>query len=143
MWESRGISRARATACLLAAGFGACYLAWRLTSTLNPAAMWFAIILWVAELYGFVSSVLFYYTAWNTKPRRAWRPAAKGISVIGGIETPGSTTSALVQVTTWPAALQVQPLPVADTKDNTPGRSSVTVMPLKVGAVPALVRASV
>ena len=81
MWDSRGISRARAVACLLAAGFGACYLAWRLTSTLNPAAIWFAIILWVAELYGFVSSVLFYYTAWNTRPRRPWRAAAKGNSV--------------------------------------------------------------
>jgi cellulose synthase (UDP-forming) len=81
MWESRGVSRARAVACLLAAGFGACYLAWRLTSTLNPAALWFAMILWAAEFYGFVSSVLFYYAAWNTKPRRTWRPAAAGISV--------------------------------------------------------------
>jgi cellulose synthase (UDP-forming) len=81
MWESRGISRARALACLLAAGFGACYLVWRLTSTLNPAAMWFAIILWTAELYGFISSVLFYYTAWNTRPRRPCRPPAPGISV--------------------------------------------------------------
>jgi len=35
----------------------------------------------VAELYGFVSSVLFYYTAWNTRPRRACVPPAPGISV--------------------------------------------------------------
>ncbi len=81
MWESRGISRARALVCLLAAGFGICYLTWRLTSTLNPAALWFAIILWAAELYGFVSSVLFYYTAWNTRPRRPCVPPASGISV--------------------------------------------------------------
>jgi cellulose synthase (UDP-forming) len=81
MWESRGISRARAVACLLAAGFGACYLVWRLTSTLNPSALWFAIILWAAELYGFVSSVLFYYTAWNTRSRHPWSAPAPGISV--------------------------------------------------------------
>jgi hypothetical protein len=80
MWESRGISRARALVCILAAGFGVCYLTWRLTSTLNPAALWFAIILWAAELYGFVSSVLF-YTAWNTRPRRPCVPPAPGISV--------------------------------------------------------------
>src|ERR1700731_852140 len=81
MWESRGISRARALVCILAAGFGVCYLTWRLTSTLNPAALWFAIILWVAELYGFISSVLFYYTAWNTRPRRPCVPPTAGTSV--------------------------------------------------------------
>jgi cellulose synthase (UDP-forming) len=81
MWESRRISRVRALACLLAAGFGACYLVWRLTSTLNPSALWFAIILWAAELYGFISSVLFYYTTWNTRPRHPWSAPAPGITV--------------------------------------------------------------
>jgi len=39
MWESRGISRARALVCILGRGLRACYLTYRLTSTLNPAAL--------------------------------------------------------------------------------------------------------
>ena len=79
--DSRAISWARALACLLATVVGAYYLGWRLTATLNPAALWFAIPLWAAEVYGFVSSVLFFYTAWNTQPSRPWRPAPTGITV--------------------------------------------------------------
>ena len=68
-------------ACLLASGVGVCYIVWRLTSTLNPAALWFSIPLVAAELYGIVSCVLFYYTAWDTRPRRSWRPASPGSTV--------------------------------------------------------------
>jgi cellulose synthase (UDP-forming) len=79
--ESRAISWARALACLLATGVGGYYIVWRLTATLNPGALWFAIPLWAAEVYGFVSSVLFFYTAWNTQPRHGWRPAVEGFTV--------------------------------------------------------------
>jgi cellulose synthase (UDP-forming) len=79
--ESRLIAWARALACLLATGVGAYYIVWRLTSTLNPGALWFAIPLWAAEAYGFISSALFFYTAWNTKPRRPWQEAPAGVTV--------------------------------------------------------------
>ncbi|HWF58429.1 MAG TPA: glycosyltransferase [Candidatus Dormibacteraeota bacterium] len=79
--ESRAMSWARALACLLATGVGGYYIVWRLTSTLNPGALWFAIPLWAAEVYGFVSSILFFYTAWNTQPRRPWVPAPAGLTV--------------------------------------------------------------
>lgn len=78
--ESRRVIWLRAFACLLASAVGLYYLVYRL-GTFNPAALWFAIPLWVAEVYGFVSTVLFFFTAWDTRPRRPWRPAEAGHSV--------------------------------------------------------------
>lgn len=79
--EPRALARARVLACILATAIGGGYIIWRLVATLNPAALWFAIPLWGAELYGLVSSILFYYTAWNSKPSHEWRPAPPGVSV--------------------------------------------------------------
>ncbi|HEX4580113.1 MAG TPA: glycosyltransferase, partial [Candidatus Dormibacteraeota bacterium] len=79
--ESRRVMWLRACACLAATGVGFYYLVYRLTGTLNPSALWFAIPLWVAEAYGFVSTVLYFFTAWDTRPRRAWRPAEPGHTV--------------------------------------------------------------
>jgi cellulose synthase (UDP-forming) len=79
--EPRALSRARAIACIVAVGIGGGYIIWRFVATLNPAALWFAIPLWVAEAYGLVSSILFYYTSWNTRPQHEWRAARPGLSV--------------------------------------------------------------
>lgn len=79
--ERLALTRARVLACIVATAIGGGYIIWRLVATLNPAALWFAIPLWAAEVYGLVSSILFYYTAWNTRPQHAVRPAPPGITV--------------------------------------------------------------
>ena len=79
--EPTALTRARALACIIAIAIGGGYIIWRLVATLNPAALWFAIPLWAAEVYGLVSSILFYYTAWNTRPSHQWRPAPPGVTV--------------------------------------------------------------
>ena len=79
--ESTRLSRLRALACIVATAIGGGYVIWRFVATLNPTALWFAIPLWAAEVYGLVSSILFYYTAWNTSPSHEWRPAPTGVTV--------------------------------------------------------------
>ena len=65
--QSRGIDRLRRFACLAAGLVGLFYVTWRLLFTLNTGALWFAIPLWLAEAYGLLASVLFYYTVWDTR----------------------------------------------------------------------------
>lgn len=79
--EPTALARLRALACIVATAIGGGYIIWRLVATLNPAALWFAIPLWAAEVYGLGSSILFYYTAWNTTPSHQWRPASTGVTV--------------------------------------------------------------
>lgn len=79
--EPSVLTRARVLACIIATAIGGGYIIWRLVATLNPAALWFAIPLWAAEVYGLISSILFYYTAWDTRPSHEWRPAPPGVAV--------------------------------------------------------------
>jgi cellulose synthase (UDP-forming) len=58
----------RKVAVIASSLIGLGYVSWRLVATLNPDALWFAIPLWLAEAYGLVASVLFYYTVWDTTP---------------------------------------------------------------------------
>ena len=64
----RGIDRLRRFACVASGLIGLWYITWRAAATLNTHALWFAIPLWLAEAYGLVASVLFYYTVWDTRP---------------------------------------------------------------------------
>jgi hypothetical protein len=52
------------------------------------------------------------------------------VSVMSGSDWPGSRNGGCVQVTTWPAALQVQPEPVPETKLRPAGSVSVTTIGL-------------
>lgn len=62
----------------LSLGFG--YLVWRYSSSLNRAALWFAIPLVAAETYGFVSSALFVFMMWRPT-RRTSPPPLQGRTV--------------------------------------------------------------
>jgi cellulose synthase (UDP-forming) len=53
----------------LTVALGLGYLAWRYTSSLNRAALWFAIPLVVAETYGFLNTVLFVFMMWRPTRR--------------------------------------------------------------------------
>jgi cellulose synthase (UDP-forming) len=59
----------RRAVCVIAAAVGVYYLAWRLLYTLNGQALWFAGPLWCAEAFGLMSSLLFFYTVWDTRSR--------------------------------------------------------------------------
>jgi hypothetical protein len=49
---------------------GVDYVAWRFAVTLNPAAMWLSLPVWLAELYGLLSTVLFTFIVWGPMKRR-------------------------------------------------------------------------
>jgi cellulose synthase (UDP-forming) len=74
---TQGIDRLRRVACVAAALIGCYYVTWRAIATLNTEALWFAIPLWLAEAYGLVASMLFWYTVWDT---RALPPSPDGLA---------------------------------------------------------------
>ena len=41
------------------------YLHWRVTETFNPNAVVFSWTLWSAEVFGAITTFLFYFTAWK------------------------------------------------------------------------------
>jgi len=56
------------------------YFAWRFTSTLNPAAVWFFVLFLAAELVGFGEILLFYFTTWRRRVHNP-EPALPGRTV--------------------------------------------------------------
>jgi cellulose synthase (UDP-forming) len=60
--------------------FSIYYLVWRLTSSLNPDAIVFSLVLWCAEAYGTFQLALFLFTVWEPVWRRP-RPAPPGLDV--------------------------------------------------------------
>ena len=65
---------------LVSLGFGVYWLWWRWTSTLNPDAMFFSVLLVSAETWGWISAALFLFGVW-TMPRREVLPAPAGKKV--------------------------------------------------------------
>ena len=55
---------------------GALYLHWRWTRTLNPAALWFAIPLAIAETLAYVGSLLFFLAIWRNRDTPEQPPPA-------------------------------------------------------------------
>ncbi|HUV36517.1 MAG TPA: hypothetical protein VMX58_06225, partial [Patescibacteria group bacterium] len=47
------------------------YLYWRITETFNQQALLFSWLLWLAEVFGFFSTILFYFTVWRPRHRTA------------------------------------------------------------------------
>jgi hypothetical protein len=60
---------------------GVDYVAWRFAVTLNPAAMWLSLPVWLAELYGLLSTILFTFIVWGPIKRRLVAPPARRLSV--------------------------------------------------------------
>lgn len=56
------------------------YFTWRVTETMNPAAVWFFYIFLAAELLGFGEILLFYLTTWRRRAHDA-KPAVPGRTV--------------------------------------------------------------
>ena len=56
------------------------YLTWRLLFTFNQAALWLAIPVWAAELYGVIAGALFLFMVWHPT-RRQSPPVSPGLSV--------------------------------------------------------------
>lgn len=73
------MERLRKGLVLLSIGVTSYYLYWR-TGTFNPDAPLFSAILYAAEVYGFITSLMFFFMVWNLKERRT-RPAPPGYRV--------------------------------------------------------------
>jgi cellulose synthase (UDP-forming) len=56
------------------------YLWWRVTETFNPNALFFSWSLWLAEVFGFFTTLLFYFTVWKPTTRKA-PEAPEGLAV--------------------------------------------------------------
>jgi cellulose synthase (UDP-forming) len=56
------------------------YLIWRL-GTFNPEAMTFSVILYSAEVYGFITTLMFFFMIWRRPVRRNPLAAEKGLRV--------------------------------------------------------------
>jgi len=56
------------------------YIYWRITETLNPNAMFFSWALLSAELFGTITTILFYFTVWKL-PVRVSPPPLEGRTV--------------------------------------------------------------
>jgi cellulose synthase (UDP-forming) len=65
---------------LASLALGVYWLWWRWTSTLNPDAMVFSVLLVSAETWGWISAALFLFGTW-TLPRREIQPAPPGKKV--------------------------------------------------------------
>jgi cellulose synthase (UDP-forming) len=64
---------------ILSVGVSSYYLYWR-TGTFNPESPLFSLILYGAEVYGFITSLLFFFMVWKLKERKP-RPAPPGFNV--------------------------------------------------------------
>jgi len=63
-------------ASVVALAVGVAYLVWRAAFTLNPDALWLAVPVWAAEVYGLVAAALFFFMVWRPRRREAPEPVA-------------------------------------------------------------------
>jgi cellulose synthase (UDP-forming) len=64
----------------IAIGVTIYYLLWRVIETFNPNALVFSWALWIAELFGFITTILFYFSVWRPL-RRTPPPPLEGRTV--------------------------------------------------------------
>ncbi len=79
-FSDKRIESMRRTVAIVAMAVTAYYLYWRYTETFNPKALFFSWSLFAAECFGFLSTVLFYFTVWKPRNRTA-PPHLEGRSV--------------------------------------------------------------
>ena len=98
----------------LLAGF--IYILWRWTSSLNPAALWFAIPLTVAESLAYVGLILFTANLWLTRdyPRRP--PPASIAECVGSEEAVNRPPSVDLFITTYNEEEELVRLSIRDAK---------------------------
>ncbi|HEU4383772.1 MAG TPA: glycosyltransferase [Anaeromyxobacteraceae bacterium] len=68
------MEQARRALAVVAVAVSLYYLYWRQAETFNPAAPTFSWLLYGAEVFGFVTTVLFYFTVWRPRERTAPPP---------------------------------------------------------------------
>ena len=73
------IERLRRALVLVSVGVSLYYLIWRL-GTLNEDAMFFSSLVYGAELYGFIASLMFFYMVWKL-PKRQPKAPPEGLKV--------------------------------------------------------------
>lgn len=93
-FSNKRIENMRRVIALLAIIATTYYLYWRYTETLNPNALFFSWLLYGAEIFGAVSTFLFYFTVWKPKTRIAL-PPIQGCSVDVFIPTMNESVSIL------------------------------------------------
>ena len=78
---------------IIAIGYTSYYLIWR-WSTFNNQALWFSLLLWTAEIYGFIALLMYVFMTWSLKHERP-TAAPKGISIVIFVPTKGEPIDVL------------------------------------------------
>ncbi|WP_158513491.1 glycosyltransferase family 2 protein [Dehalogenimonas formicexedens] len=78
---------------IIAIGYTSYYLIWR-WSTFNHQALWFSLLLWAAELYGFIALLMYVFMTWSLKHEKPVA-APKGKSVVILVPTKGEPIDVL------------------------------------------------
>ena len=76
------------TLAVAALALGAWYLWWRWTRSLNPAALWFAVPLAIAETLAYVGSLFFFLSIWRTRDTPE-APPPRTVNDLSAQPTPG------------------------------------------------------
>ena len=93
-FSNRRVENLRRAVALITVFITSYYLYWRYTETFNPQSLFFSWALFSAELFGAVSTFLFFFTVWKPKTRKALPPLS-GRSVDVFIPTKNESVAVL------------------------------------------------
>ncbi|HYQ48513.1 MAG TPA: hypothetical protein VEP69_05570, partial [Thermodesulfovibrionales bacterium] len=73
-FSNRKVENLRRVIALLTVLITSYYLYWRYTETFNPQSLFFSWALFSAELFGAITTFLFFFTVWKPRIRKALPP---------------------------------------------------------------------
>ena len=92
------------------------YLAWRWTSSLNPSALAFAVVIAAAESFACLADILFFLSIWRITPTAAPTPPATLHDIVASPKTPDRELRVDVMITTYDEPVDLVALSVRDAK---------------------------
>ena len=95
---------------------GARYLAWRWTSSLNPSALAFALVIAAAESFAYLADILFFLSIWRIAPVTAPPPPATLHDIVASRTSPDRKLRVDVLITTYDEPVDLVARSVRDAK---------------------------
>jgi cellulose synthase (UDP-forming) len=101
---------------VMALVFGASYIYWRWTGSLNPQAMWFALPLVLAETLAYVGLVLFVVNLWSVRDYEMRPPPSSVRDCVADPEAPDRPVSVDIFIATYNEEEELVRLTIKDAK---------------------------
>jgi cellulose synthase (UDP-forming) len=118
---------------------GAWYISWRWTSSLNPAALWFAVPLAAAETLAYFGLILFTFNLWKTRDYERRPPPVTLADCVAELEQPNRPLKIDIFITTYSEEEELVRLSIRDARRCTyPVPIDVTVHVLDDGRRPTM-----